>query len=184
MAYSRCLSPMELKIIQAMALMLSYIVFCITVNWTRNVSWVSPSEKFFFGFLLVIGFGVSEGIEYFMGFLAIIISKITKKNSSRYMKGMMVILLTLMVVITTLCISVKLLLLLLRIEVLQPFFGAVSEDFIKRYCLVGVPVFYLWSMAFGRFMYYLEDATFRDNKRENDAGLTRYVSHSFLGSLL
>ncbi|XP_039145782.1 uncharacterized protein LOC120283024 isoform X2 [Dioscorea cayenensis subsp. rotundata] len=84
---------MELKIIQAMALMLSYIVFCITVNWTRNVSW--------------------------------------------------------------------------------PFFGAVSEDFIKRYCLVGVPVFYLWSMAFGRFMYYLEDATFRDNKRENDAGLTR-----------
>ncbi|XP_039128128.1 uncharacterized protein LOC120264378 [Dioscorea cayenensis subsp. rotundata] len=158
---------MELKITQAMTLMLSYIVFCFTVNWTRNVYPVSSSEKLFFGFLLAIGFGVSEGIEYFMDF---IIPKIAKKSSSRYIKGMVVVLLSLMVVISTLCISVKF---LLRIEASQPFFEAVSEDFVKRYCLVGVPVLYLWSMALGRFMYFLDDATFRSKKRVNDAGLTR-----------
>ncbi|KAM0954579.1 hypothetical protein DsansV1_C01g0012551 [Dioscorea sansibarensis] len=110
------------------------------------------------------------------------IPKIAKKSTSRYIKGVVLnktgrmriqffLLLAFMVVTSMLCISVILLQSLLSMEVLQPFFEAVSEHFIRRYCLVGVIVFYMWSMAMGRLIYYLEDAIFRDKKRENDTRL-------------
>ena len=190
---------MEMKIIQmqAMFLVLSYIVFCITINHFKpsNVYRVSSYDKIFFGLLLIIGFGVSEGIGYLLDFLTISIPKIAKKSTSRYIKGVVLnktgrmriqffLLLAFMVVTSTLCISVILLQSLLSMEVLQPFFEAVSEHFIRRYCLVGVIVFYMWSMAMGRLIYYLEDAIFRDKKRENDTRLARYIliftsAHSF-----